>query len=109
TAFVFKLPDPAWSFRVDDEPLLHDPIVPGGCRWEPLFFAGEVTGELVRPDGTTAGLFLLDVAPDPTKLGREIFSRMLGELWDEDPSLVIGAEPATSPIGDLGTTHNPWL
>ena len=28
--------------------------------------------------------FVLDVAPEPSKLGRDIFSQMLGELWNED-------------------------
>ena len=42
-------------------------------------------------------------------MGREIFQRMIEELWNEDPMLVIGAEPATSPIGDLGVTEDPWL
>jgi hypothetical protein len=33
----------------------------------------------------------------------------IDELWNEDPSLVIGSEPATSQIGDLGITQDAWL
>jgi hypothetical protein len=34
---------------------------------------------------------------------------MVDELWAEDPELVIGSEPATRPVGDLGTTGQTWL
>ena len=74
----------------------------------PRFFAGEVTAELVSADGTESVLFLLDVAPDANKLGRESFAQMVDELWQEDPALVIGFEPATTPSGEVGSHEDPW-
>lgn len=109
TPYLFEKPNSNWAFYVDDEPLLDDFKDRSCWFWKPGFFAGEVTAELVRPDGTSAAVFLLDVAPDPGKMGREIFGRMVDELWNEAPQLVIGSEPAKSPIGDLGGMENPWL
>src|SRR6266404_9498701 len=94
--YVFEKPHVSWSLHIDDEPLQGEPDNPLRVRWEPLFFAGEVTAELKRSDGSQAALFLLDVAPSPSKIGREIFSRMIAELWHADPALVIGSEPATN-------------
>lgn len=106
--YSIEMPANGWSFLIDDEPLPSDPE--GSCwRWEPGFFAGEVTAALIAPGGSTAALFLLDVAPDPTKLGRDVFRQMIDELWLEDPELVVGSEPATTLIGELGATQNPWL
>ena len=58
---------------------------------------------------TIMSVFLLDVAPDASKVGREVFSAMLAELWQEAPELVVGSEPATTRIGDLDPLQNPWL
>ena len=107
--YEFQKPGPGWSFLIDDEPLADMPTRTACCVWEPRFFAGEVTAELLRPDGVRAELYLLDVAPDPSKLGREVFATMITELWAEDPSLVVGTEPAAAPMGELGTHEDPWL
>jgi hypothetical protein len=107
-SYAFEKPPLSLSLFIDDEPLQSDPD--GSCwRWEPGFFAGEVTAALIAPGGSTFALFLLDVAPDPTKLGRDVFRQMIDELWNEDPELVVGSEPATTLIGEIGATHNPWL
>jgi hypothetical protein len=106
--YLFQKPGADYSLYVDDEPLLDQPSKPSSWIWEPRFFAGEVTAEMLRADGTTSALFLLDVAPDANKIGREIFSQMVNELWREDPALVIGSEPATTPSGELGTQEDPW-
>src|SRR6266852_3615201 len=84
-----------WALYIDDEPLNGAANEPSSWEWQPGFFAGEVTAELFRADGVSAGLFLLDVAPDPGKLGQQFFGHMVKELWEEDPTLVIGNEPAT--------------
>ncbi|MGA2001702.1 MAG: DUF2357 domain-containing protein [Terriglobales bacterium] len=34
---------------------------------------------------------------------------MVRQLWDEDPTLVIGDEPATTASGELGVLQNPWV
>lgn len=100
--YVFQLPAPGWSLFIDDEPLRGHADQPSSCEWHPGFFAGEITAELNRPDGISAGLFLLDIAPSPDKVGQQFFAEMVRELWDEDPTLVIGKEPATTPTGELG-------
>jgi hypothetical protein len=111
--YLFEKPHPHCLLHVDDEPL-RDP--PGGGQgaaacwmWEPGFFAGEVTAELHSGGETPSATFLLDVAPHPGKMGRDMFARMLDELWAADPTLVIGSEPATRAIGDLGPLEDPWL
>lgn len=105
---LFQKPGPGFDLFVDDEPLPDHPCTPPCWAWEPGFFAGEVTAELVGADGAIPILFLLDVAPDPTKVGRDSFARMVDELWKEDPILVIGSEPATAPSGALGESEDPW-
>lgn len=105
--YLFEKPAPGWSLRIDDEPLGE-----AGVRewlWEPGFFAGEVTAELLDPAAKAVALFLLDVSPDATKLGREVFGRMVEEIREEDPELVLGSEPATTLVGDLGESDDPWL
>ena len=107
--YTFKLPSPGLSLYIDDEPLGNIPGPASSWDWTPGFFAGEVTAELQRADGASAGLFLLDVSPDPNKVGQEFFAQMVRELWDEDPTLVIGDEPATTATGELGALQDPWL
>lgn len=107
--YVFQQPSPGWSLYVDDEPLRVLSGESSSWEWPPGFFAGEVTAELQKPDGITAGVFLLDVAPDPSKLGRHFFAEMVKELWAEDPTLVIGDEPATTGTGELGVLQDPWV
>ncbi len=106
--YSFQKPFPECRFFVDDEPLRDHAEEPLCWIWEPGFFAGEVTAELIRNDGSSAGLFLLDVAPDSNKLGREVFAQMVADLWEEDPALVSGVEPATSPSSESGVVAAPW-
>jgi len=101
------MPGPGWTFEVDDERL--EEQGGGAWVWMPGFFAGEVTACLRRPDGTVESLFLLDVSPEPTKLGRDAFQQMLDQIWAGDPELLAGTEPATGRIGELGTARDPWL
>lgn len=105
--YLFRGPTCEFSLYVDDQPLASstDGL---GWQWTPGFFAGEVTAELLRQDGSSAGLFLLDVAPDSGKMGRDIFHSMVKELWEHDPTLVIGEEPAKAMGGELGTLEDPW-
>lgn len=95
------------ALAVDDEPLS---VSPGALEWmwTPGFFAGEVTAQYTSLSGEKQ-IYLLDVSPDPTKLGRHLFEQMIEELWREDPSLVLGAEPGQNPVGTAGTLYNPWL
>jgi len=106
--YAFEKPNEFCQLRIDDEPLNDLPGESNYWSWSPGFFAGEVTAELVDPTGAST-LFLLDVAPDPAKVGRHVFHQMVQELLRDAPSLVIGSEPAVSSIGDLGTEQDPWL
>jgi hypothetical protein len=107
--YAFENPGSGWSMRIDDAPLQIDPTNRSDWYWTPGFFAGEVTAELLGPDASSCTLYMLDVAPHPGKLGRETFARMVEELWNADPALVIGSEPATTLIGSLGTVRDIWL
>jgi hypothetical protein len=104
--YLFEKPGPGWALRIDDEPLADAPEA-RHWTWSPGFYAGEVKGELVSSTGSE--VFALDVSPDPEKVGRDIFAAMVDELWEANPALVVGDEPATRQIGDLGSRENPWL
>ncbi|MDP2270496.1 MAG: DUF2357 domain-containing protein [Archangium sp.] len=82
-----------WSLVIDDLRLEEEGP---GWRWTPDFFAGPVVAVLQGPTGETR--WVLDVSPDPSKLGREQFNAMLAELIAMEPLLVPGVESATSPI-----------
>lgn len=104
--YLFEKPGTGWTLRIDDEPIPDAPD-PRYWLWSPRFFAGEVMGELVGYG--TSLLFSMDVSPDPAKVGREVFGRMVDELWAASPALVIGHEPAMRQIGALGRHDDPWL
>jgi len=55
-----------------------------------------VSGELILPHRKSVSEYVFDVSPDPGKVGQDLFQAMLDDLWKYDPTLVIGAEPATS-------------
>jgi hypothetical protein len=107
--YVFECRDRGSSLRIDDEPLRRDDVDENCWHWSPGFFAGEVAGELLAADGTTAGTFLLDVSPNASKMGRDLFRLMVDELWEEDPALVLGTEPATIASGAVGNARSPWI
>jgi hypothetical protein len=77
--------------------------------WKPGFYAGEVTAELSHAGDAAGFVWLLDVSPDPNKLGRDTFKEMVDELWREDPELVVGTEPANRSIGSLDELETPWI
>jgi len=83
--YGFQLTSSEYSLYIDDEPLRY--LASQSWEWQPGFFAGEVTAELRRPDGVSAGLFFLDVARIPTKLASSSSRRwrknygMKTQLW----------------------------
>jgi hypothetical protein len=107
--YLLSKPVPNVAFHVDDEPLSDDTENQNCWSWAPGFYAGEVTAELTAPDGSALGTFLLDVAPDPAKLGRDVFAAMLRDLWQEAPHLIFGEEPAMTAICEIGAADDPWL
>jgi hypothetical protein len=103
-------PNKECHLLVDDEPL--PPVAGGSGRawvWQPGFFAGEVSAELRGPKDVLLGRWRLDVSPDPQKLGGDIFRRMISELLEFDPTLVLGQEPTRSPLGSLGSQQDPLI
>ena len=91
---------------IDDEILETDS---GDWVWSPGFYAGQVRAELLGPGDRVRANYLLDVSPHPGKLGRDMFQGMLDQIWDFDPSLVLGTEPAASPVGHEAAIVDPWL
>ena len=94
---------------VDDEPLGPVARSANEWAWTPGFYAGEVRAELLDADDRSLGVWLLDVSPDRNKAGREVFARMIDEILDFDPHLVIGEEPARRRLGALGDTDDPLV
>lgn len=89
-----------WSLYIDDEPL---PATAKSSKsaweWNPGFYAGAVVAELVAPDGLVAGKYLLDVSPDPAKVGQGLFNQLVEDIQQFAPSLLFGSEPATTTVG----------
>lgn len=80
-----------------------------GWRWQPGFYAGQVVAELVGSAGQRLAEYRLDVAPDDSKLGTEVFKDMLDELYAFDPRLLLGTEAAQASIGVVGEVASPLL
>jgi len=103
-AIILPPPGGPWELRIDDETITLDA---GVWRWQPGFYAGEVTAQLLTGDGRLAAEYLLDVAPDSEKLGRARFEDMLKEVLAEDPFLAVGDEPATLLSGNEARFDDP--
>ena len=106
-----RVPDGSgWILRVDDEPLTEEQLPDGRAwKWLPTFFAVEVTAELIGSDGKVRARYLLDVSPDPEKVGREVFAAMVEEIRAEDPELLLGGEPSKTNLGALGGVEDPLV
>ena len=104
--YRFRKPAEGDRLLIDDEALESDN---GDWVWSPGFYAGQVHAELLGPDDRLRATFRLDVSPHPDKLGRDMFQAMLDQIWEFDPSLVLGSEPATLPVGHEAQISDPWL
>ena len=91
---------------IDDEIL---ETAGGDWVWSPGFFAGQVRAELRGQGDRLRASYLLDVSPHRNKLGRDMYQAMLDQVWAFDPTLVMGTEPAASPIGHTAAISDPWL
>ncbi|MCY4584288.1 MAG: hypothetical protein OXE50_16060, partial [Chloroflexi bacterium] len=96
-----------WRLLVDDAPLrLKEETKPGEWLWTPGFYAGEVEAAICDTEGVRQGVWRLDVSPNPNKLSRDAFVRMLQEIYKFDAALMIGGEPARRRFGALGNNQN---
>lgn len=95
---------PANASLYIDEALLETVSTSNGpmLQWQPGFYAGQVSVELVDLAGHRLATYRLDVAPDERKLGAGLFEGMLDDLYAFDPALVLGTEAAQSSIGVAG-------
>lgn len=111
--FVVRAPKEAGlRLLIDDAPL--DPMEPESAdetRWEwtPGFFAGEVRARLVEASGETVETYRLEVSPDPAKVGRDPFKKMVKTIRKFDAALLLGDAPAGTQMGALGPTDDPLV
>ena len=95
-----------WSFFVDDEPIGIDEA---GCwSWAPGFYAGVVEAE-IRYNDKVVRRYVLDVSPDPDKLGEESYARLIDDIRRTDPTLLTGTEPSGAHSGAVGEDQDPWV
>ena len=97
---------------VDAQLLIDDSPLEGGDDywiWSPGYYAGQVRAELLVDGPQAVATYTLDVSPHSGKLGGDVFQAMLDEIWDFDPRLVLGTEPARSPVGQQEHVADPWL
>jgi hypothetical protein len=114
TAFGFQerctykipLPELGWLLVIDDEQVAS---TNGFWNWSPGFYAGLVQAELFDAGGISRGNFQIDVAPDDSKIGAIAFEDMIEDIWEFEPDLVLGTEPAQRSIGASGTATRPWI
>ena len=100
---VFHGPQDGSRLLLDDVPLpLKSEDRPGIWTWKPDFYAGEVEATLQDRTGACRRRWRLDVSPDADKLGRSAFELMLRDIWEYDPALALGTEPARREFGALG-------
>ena len=109
-AILHGPPEIDWRLLIDDVPLaLVNKGRPGVWVWKPEFYAGEVEATLQDATGTCRGRWRMDVSPDINKLGRDSFFEMLKEIWDYDPTMALGTEPARRQFGAVGEYQNPII
>jgi hypothetical protein len=75
-------------------------------RWRPGFFAGRVEAELRDRDGATLHRYILDVAPEPGKLGADVFAEMVNELRAFRGGMLLGTESSAVNIGVSGDVQS---
>ena len=105
---AFPIAGEEWRLLVDDAPLDRARREDAECWiWSPGFHAGTVRAELVRIGERKGVEYLLDVSPDPGKIGQLQFQQMVREIWSFDASLVLGDEAAGTHIGEAGDREDP--
>ncbi len=109
-AYRFQAALAGVALYIDDALMECLPTAEGSAwNWQPGFYAGQVTAELMDTSGKRLAEYQLDVAPDAGKLGAELFQRMLQQIHTFDPALLSGTEAAQSSIGVAGDVSSPLL
>jgi hypothetical protein len=97
-----------WTLYIDDAPMPKRRLGGNTCwDWAPGFYSGSVVADLVDDSAGSKTRFLLDVSPDPAKLGQDTFRRMVEEIRQFDLGLILGTEPANLSIGQAGRAEDP--
>lgn len=101
--YLFAGLPPGASLYID-EALVESESTSGGTqlRWQPGFYAGEVSVEIVDASGELLATYRLDVGTDESKLGGGLFQQMLDSIHAYDPELIFGTESAQMSIGKNG-------
>ncbi len=109
-SYCFLAPIDGASLYIDEAPA--EAIKVDGVhawRWRPGFYAGQVVAELVSATGQRLAEYRIDVSPDETKLGDDVFRAMLDDLYGFDPGLLLGTEAAQASVGVSGEVTSPLL
>jgi hypothetical protein len=96
-----------YSLLIDEESLPTHPYEGRDAwRWCPGFFAGQVEAELRDSAGATVHRYVLDVAPEPGKLGADFFATMVDELGAFRSGMLLGTESSGVDVGAAGDVHS---
>jgi hypothetical protein len=89
---------------VDDISLVRQPAK-DEFIWQPGFYAGKVFAEVIDTHGGVLGRYGLDVGPSPEKLGQPQFQRMVDDILDFRPEMLLG-DGATQQFGHIGDSQS---
>lgn len=104
---MFSRPAAEWQLFIDDAPIPPTRTETGDVwTWTPGFYAGTVRATLAHAGQETTVSFLLDVSPDPEKLGQSVYQAMVDEVRSFDADLILGEQAATTAIGTAGEREN---
>jgi hypothetical protein len=95
------------ALLVDEETLCIESYRGGNAwRWRPGFYAGQVEAELRDDHGLTIQRYILDVAPEPGKLGADFFAAMIDDVRAFRSGMLLGTEAPNVGIGTSGDFHS---
>lgn len=108
--YFFTASLPGGRLFIDEAPLATtDQEGQTGWVWQPGFYAGQVVAELMDASGKLIAEFRLDVSPDESKLGADLYEQLVNDLLVFDPKLLFGVEHAQTRIGTEGEYSSPHL
>jgi len=93
---------------VDDQPLQSFNAA-GGCLWQSGFYSGQVAVEASVYDSSKLVRFTFDIAPDPTKTGRQQYQQYISDIVRLIPDMIIGNQAATIGMAGRSSNLNKWI